>query len=262
MRVGCLKNRGFNVFLVFDPSYRHHSKCASIDRCGVREAARITAYEAKVETMMVSQSMQEGTKTRHERDVLAAQLVELKKRYRRSEDQASCQIEPNFVDRLTEELLKLPDSPIGATFSCLTGFFQADSVIADHTLLEHCDIVFGNDADFSFLAGRNCLQVHEFKYLWKTDDLSNFTLKTGFRSTIMAALEASNELTVEKNLRLAVYPLIDDIDALLYRCVIAATIGCDTLPGGIPGLGAKRLHVLIDQKKPIDANALIGSVRG
>ena len=35
--VGCLKNRGFNVFVVFDPNYRHHSKCASIDRCGVRE---------------------------------------------------------------------------------------------------------------------------------------------------------------------------------------------------------------------------------
>jgi hypothetical protein len=28
----------------------------------MREAARITAYEAKVETMMVSKSMQEGTK--------------------------------------------------------------------------------------------------------------------------------------------------------------------------------------------------------
>ena len=110
------------MFVVFDPSYRHHSKCASIDRCGVREAARITAYEAKVETMMVSQSMQEGTKTRHERDVLAAQLVELEKKYRRSEDQASCRIEPNFADRLTEELLKLPDSPIGATVSCLTSW--------------------------------------------------------------------------------------------------------------------------------------------
>jgi hypothetical protein len=85
---GCLKNRGFNEFVVFDPSYRHHSKCASIDdRCGVREAARITAYEAKVDTMMVSQLMQEGTKTRHERDVLAAQLVELEKK---SEGQASC----------------------------------------------------------------------------------------------------------------------------------------------------------------------------
>ena len=78
------------MFVVFDPSYRHHSKCASIDRCGVREAARITAYEAKVETMMVSQSMQEGTKTRHERGVLAAQLVEVEKKYRRSEGQASC----------------------------------------------------------------------------------------------------------------------------------------------------------------------------
>jgi hypothetical protein len=196
----------------------------------VREAARITPHEAMVETMMVSQSMHEGTKTRHERDVLAAQLIELKKKYRWPEGQASCQIKPNFADRLTE-LLKLPDSPIGATVSCLTGFFQADSVIVDHTLLGHCDIVFGNNADFSFLAGRNCLQVHEFKYLWKTDELSNFTLKTGFRSTIMmAALDASNELSVEKNLRLAVYPLIDEIDAPLYHCVIDAMIGCDTLP--------------------------------
>jgi hypothetical protein len=112
-----------------------------------------------------------------------------------------------------EELLKLPDSPIGATLYCLTRFFQTDSVIADHTLLGHCDIVFGNDADFSFLAGRNCCQVREFKYLWKTDELSNFMLKTGFCSMIMAALEASNELTVEKNLRPAVYLLIDDMDA-------------------------------------------------
>jgi hypothetical protein len=54
----------------------------------------------------------------------------------------------------------------------LTGFFQADSVIADHTLPGHCDIVFGSDAGFSFLAGRNCLQVHEFKYLWKTESVA------------------------------------------------------------------------------------------
>jgi hypothetical protein len=46
-------------------------------------------------------------------------------------------------------------------------------------------------------------------------------------------------------------------DALLYRCVIAAAIGYDILPIGIPGLGVKRLHALIDEKKPIDSNALI-----
>ena len=40
--------------------------------------------------------------------------------------------------------------------------------------------------------------------------------------------------------------------------MIAATIGCDTLPNGIPGIDTKRLHALIDEKKPIDANALIG----
>jgi hypothetical protein len=54
--------------------------------------------------------------------------------------------------------------------------------------------------------------------------------------------------------------LTDEMDAPLYRCVIAATIGCDTLPGGVYGLGAKRLHVLIDEQKPIDATALIDVV--
>jgi hypothetical protein len=39
-------------------------------------------------------------------------------------------------------------------------------------------------------------QVREFKYKWKTDELSDFTLKTCSRAMIMAAaLEASNDLT-------------------------------------------------------------------
>ena len=79
---------------------------------------------------------------------------------------------------------------------------------------------------------------------------------------IMAALEASNDLTVKNNLNLADYLLTDEMGALLYRCVIATMIGCDTLPGagGVYGLGDKRLHVLIDKQKPIDATALIGIV--
>jgi hypothetical protein len=88
--------------------------------------------------------------------------------------------------------------------------------------------------------------VQKFKYLWKTDELSNFTLKTGFLSTIMA--------------RIAACPLIDERYDPLHHCVIAATTGSDTLSSGIPGIGAKRLHALIDEKKPIDANALIDIV--
>jgi hypothetical protein len=60
----------------------------------------------------------------------------------------------------------------------------------------------------------------------------------------------------ELNKRLTRYKM----DAPLYRCVITATIGCDTLPGGVYGLGAKQLHVLIDGQKPIDANALVDIV--
>ena len=54
--------------------------------------------------------MQEKPKTRNERDALGAQLVELEMRYKRCECQASCLMEPNFADRLTGELLKLPGS--------------------------------------------------------------------------------------------------------------------------------------------------------
>jgi hypothetical protein len=45
-------------------------------------------------------------------------------------------------------------------------------------------------------------QVREFNYKWKTDELSNFTLKTGFRAMIMAVLQASFDLTVKNNLKL------------------------------------------------------------
>ena len=78
---------------------------------------------------------------------------------------------------------------------------------------------------------------------------------------IMAALEASKDLTVKNNLKFVDYLLTDEMDAPLYRYLIAATIGCDTLPGGVYGLGAaKRLHVLIDEQKPIDATALVDIV--
>ena len=73
----------------------------------------------------------------------------------------------------------------------------------------------------------------------------------------MAALEASRRTG---NLKLVDCLLTDEMDAALYRCVIAATIGCDTLQGGVYGLGAKWLHVLIDEQKPIDVAALVDIV--
>jgi hypothetical protein len=84
---------------------------------GERGCSHHSLYEEKVEMMMVSQSMQGGAKNRHEREVLAAQLAELKnKRYRHCEDQVSCRMEPNFAESLMEELLKLPDKPIASRY--------------------------------------------------------------------------------------------------------------------------------------------------
>jgi hypothetical protein len=82
--VGCLKNRGSHVCVVFIQATAIIPSAHPLDDVGrERLLASQSAYEAKVETMMVSQSTQEGTKSRHERDVLAAaQLVELENSYK------------------------------------------------------------------------------------------------------------------------------------------------------------------------------------
>jgi hypothetical protein len=63
---------------------------------------------------------------------------------------------------------------------------------------------------------------------------------------------------VKNNLKFVDYLLTDEMDAPLYRCVIAQQLAATTFQaGGVYGLGAKRLHVLIDEQKPIDATALV-----
>jgi len=64
---------------------------------------------------------------------------------------------------------------------------------------------------------------------------------------------------VKNNLKVVDYLLTDEImDAPPYWCVIATSIGCNTLPGGVYGLvGANQLHVLIDEQKPLDATTAL-----
>ena len=46
-----LLNAGFKCHIVFDPPTRHHTKCASIKRCGERESSRLEAYSARCDAV-------------------------------------------------------------------------------------------------------------------------------------------------------------------------------------------------------------------
>jgi hypothetical protein len=59
------------------------------------------------------------------------------------------------VDDLTEKLSQLPENSYGCQVNCLTGRYQADSVISRYVQSGECDMVLSPDSDFSFLAAKN-----------------------------------------------------------------------------------------------------------
>lgn len=70
-----LCSAGFLITVVFDPTHRHHSKCASIERTGNREAARIGAFHARGEVMKVNLALREGSWTEDERNEKTGDLA-------------------------------------------------------------------------------------------------------------------------------------------------------------------------------------------
>jgi hypothetical protein len=78
-----LREAGFDVTVVFDPPSRgrHHSKCASIERAGKRENARITAFfECKVKTMKLAQSLEKDSLTNEQQTNIQTELKSLEKK--------------------------------------------------------------------------------------------------------------------------------------------------------------------------------------
>jgi len=69
-----LIGKAYQIFLVFDPETRCHTKVASIERKGKRECARAMAYRSKTETMRITTELRTEQLTEAERQAkLAAQ---------------------------------------------------------------------------------------------------------------------------------------------------------------------------------------------
>jgi hypothetical protein len=73
---------------------------------------------------------------------------------------------------------------------CLTRRYQADSVISHYVQSGECDMVLSPDSNFSFLGGKKCLQICNFK-LTKSD-LLGFVVKSGSKKTIQLAVDSAN----------------------------------------------------------------------
>jgi hypothetical protein len=55
-------------------------------------------------------------------------------------------------------------------------------------------VILANNADYSFLLGKHCLQIHSFKLDSKHDTLKDIAVKSGFKSVITDVIDASGDL--------------------------------------------------------------------
>ena len=122
---------------------------------------------------------------------------------------------PNFVDRLTEELLKLP------------AWQQADSIVPHHILQgQHCEIFFVNDVDFFFLAGRNYIQ----KYMTsKNIDGRRISCQTSSSKN----QEENNKGKSKPNRRPNAKWFVDHFDKKKIPCTIAVGKGYRCIMAGL-----------------------------
>jgi hypothetical protein len=256
--IGVLKATGFDVTVVFDPKSRHHSKVASISRSGKREKARLDAYSARFEAKLVSNQLVNESCTNDERIELEKKLEGLHAKAKKNENASiSALLSPTFVDDLTEQLSQLPENSYGCQVNCLTGRYQADSVISRYVQSGECDIVFSPDSDFSFLGGEKCLQICDFK-LTKSN-LSGFVVKSGSKKTIQLAVDSANVLqSVVKKLSFqeAECPILEGLDDPRLRCAVAVLLGSDTFLGGVSGVGPAKILQILDALRDETQTAL------
>ena len=148
----------------------------------------------------------------------------------------------------------------GTIDDVVTASFQADLVIAKMVQNGVCDMVVANDSDILFLHGKNIMQIAAFKLqkergrnksrieLMILKDISiRFSYKETYEIIRRLKINGPNMKVIK-----AKYPLIEalgDCNSALLRALIAVSLGCDTIIGGIKGIGPSNVLKFLTEYK-------------
>ena len=234
-----MANRNIDVLIMCDPPTRHHSKRAHYQRIGKREKDKLKLMLCRLQ---LSHAGDDSVNVQRITD----EIRKLEKRESRAF------LPANFVERL-QELVSQYDNNGKGQIAVEIAPFQADPSIADVALRGECEVIFSGDSDFAMYVGPggpdnlSDIMVRDIKINTKQSTVKCCTLITGQR-------EVAN--TIQRilfNKGMAVifpaepkYPLFDGVKDPQIRALIAIALGCDALPGGVPGLGASSLHNLLE----------------
>lgn len=234
-----LANRNIDVLIICDPPTRHHSKRAHHQRVGKKEKARLQLMLSRMELSHIQSNEKE-------------KIEQLTNNIRKMEKaEGRCFLPSNFMERL--QLLVSEHASQGkGEISIEVAPFQADPSIANAALLGECEAILSGDSDFSMYVGPGGpdnlgdIMLRDIKIHLKQSTITSCTFVTGQRKVatfidgILSTRGLTNVFPIEPK-----FPLFNNVCNPKIRALIGVSLGCDVLPGGVPGLGASSLNNIL-----------------
>ena len=234
-----LANSNIDVSIISDPPTRHHLKRAHHQWVGKKEKARLQLMLSRMEL----------SNTQSEEKEKVEQLTNVIRKLEKAKGR--CFLPPNFIDRLQLLVSEYVSKGRGEKTIQIAPF-QADPSIANAALLGECEAILSGDSDFSMYVGPGApdnlgdIMLRDIKLHQKQSTITTCTVVTGQRMVatyidgILTNRGLVNVFPVEPK-----FPLFDNVRNPKTRALIGIALGCDVLPGGVPGVGASSLNNLL-----------------
>lgn len=236
-----LAKRNIDVLIICDPPTRHHSKRAHHQRVGRMERNKLQLMIRRIELLCSGDDAEKIT-------TITRDIQKLEKADNR------LSLPADFSTRL--HILHNDYQPqLGkGEITIETAPFQADPSIADVAIRGECEAIISGDSDFAMYVGPSGpdglgdIMFRDIKINQRQSTITSGIVITGQSNVankimeFIASRESSTVFPVEPK-----FPLFDGVSDPRTRALIAIALGCDALPGGVPGVGASSLRNLLDK---------------
>ncbi|CAJ1952135.1 unnamed protein product [Cylindrotheca closterium] len=183
-------------------------------------------------------------------NAVLAQKGKLIKQIRGKENQQQRGLPPDFIDKI-DYLVKSFASTNGSSIVLQKSLWQADPAIAKRAINGDVDAILSGDSDFAMYVGGGgpdgCgdIMLRNPTLGKRNTHLESLQIWTGQKNVV----NYINEILKPK-VRQSIFqkdpqhPIFDGLDQIRFRALFALALGCDALPGGIDGFGAKKASII------------------
>ena len=224
---------------VCDGDTRPQSKQQSHLNRANREKSKCDAILARQDLRLLSKKADPC-----EQDLLKQR--ELEQKIKTAETKSVNFVPPNFPMLLEEALSKISAHDIdpesgGYVSTVLTAEFEADALMKGRHLESKCNLIMSTDADIPTDLGRSCIVINSFT----GKDLKIATTSEATMDQAISCLIPESKIAVRK--MKPPYPIYERIKSMKLRALVSVLLGSDVCPGGVKGIGTKKVFVKFDQ---------------